>query len=156
MKIRRRIHEKDYNNALLKLSQAIGDRMYFHSMVIDYDPFGISARTTAWLSTNNLSAAQVCRSAPNDNQFTRVTGALFPCFTYGQKYWIAEILLVLLLSSLETSSEEWQSWLIAPVLKTGVGENLPGVRIPPPPQSNCRCQYFNWQLFFCLKGAAWW
>ena len=31
------------------------------------------------------------------------------------------------------TSEEWQSWLIAPVLKTGVPERVPGVRIPPPP-----------------------
>ncbi len=30
--------------------------------------------------------------------------------------------------------EEWQSWFNAPVLKTGVLERVPGVRIPPPPQ----------------------
>lgn len=31
--------------------------------------------------------------------------------------------------------EEWQSWLIAPVLKTGVPERVPGVRIPLPPHT---------------------
>ena len=30
-------------------------------------------------------------------------------------------------------AEEWQSWLIATVLKTVEGVSLPGVRIPLPP-----------------------
>ena len=33
----------------------------------------------------------------------------------------------------QKSTEEWQSWFNAPVLKTGVRVSAPGVRIPPPP-----------------------